>query len=212
MSYKNQDEINLIAKKFIELKNKTKRSKSKKLKLEFKNYQNFCVSKLKFLVLGKVYRYRTFSNYEDLIQDGFEALLAALKTYNYEKGNFTWWADKYISTRISRSANAHSTIRIPIKKAKELKPFKTNTFPLMIDSHNPFDELNGKQNSTNVEQALKKLPSDQQKIIKLIYGLYGKDEYSIDSITEMMSLSKSKCLKLLEEAKSKLREELVNNV
>ncbi len=43
MSYNNQDEINSIAKKFIELKNKTTHSKSKKLKLEFRKYQNFAL-------------------------------------------------------------------------------------------------------------------------------------------------------------------------
>jgi RNA polymerase sigma factor (sigma-70 family) len=208
-----QEEIDNIAKKFIELKNNAEKTRSKKIKAQFKAYQNYCVEKLRFLVTNRAGRYRKFSNHPDLEQDGFEALILALKTYNPSKGAFSWWADKYISTRISRAANAHSTIRFPIKKAREMKPYKTSELPIMIDAGLDASLIFENNETANIlSTAIKQLPEKHQKIINLIYGFHGSKEQSLESAAKELAMSRAQSAKLLEEAKQKLKEILRSEI
>lgn len=207
-----QEEIDDIAKKFIELRDKAEKSKSKKVRAQYKAYQNYCVEKLKFLVTNRAGRYRKFSNHPDLEQDGFEALILALKTYNPTKGSFSWWADKYISTRISRAANAHSTIRFPIKKAREMKPYKASGLPIMVDSSADASvSLERCETSNLLFTAIAQLPEKHQKIINMVYGFNGSKEQSLENVAKELSMSRSQSSKLLEEAKNKLKEILGSN-
>lgn len=207
MKYLSQEEINGIAKQFIMLRNKAEKSKSKKIKSEYKQYQNYCVEKLKFLIVNKTNKYRKFSNHPDLEQDGYEALILALRTYDPGKGAFSWWADKYISTRVSRAANAHSTIRFPLKKAKEMRPYKISIIPVIIDSEpDASEKLENSQRVENILSAIKKLPEQHQKVINMTFGFNGIRQYSISNVTKQLSISRPQFLKILEEAKEKLRE------
>ncbi|HVI40235.1 MAG TPA: sigma-70 family RNA polymerase sigma factor [Anaerovoracaceae bacterium] len=207
MKYLTQEEINGIADKFIALRDKAEKSKSKKIRTQYKQYQNYCMDKLKFLVLNKVGKYRKFSNYIDLEQDGYEALILALRTYVPGKGAFSWWADKYISTRVSRAANAHSTIRFPLKKAKEVRPFKMSIIPIVIDSSpDALENLESSQTTQNILEAIKQLPDQHQTIINMTFGFNGVKQHSIGNVTKQLSISRPQFLKLLEEAKTKLKE------
>jgi len=209
MKYADQEEIDAIATEFIRLRKKALKTKSQLLKLKFREYETYCIERFKYLVLTKVSKYRKFSNYKDLEQDGFEALLLALKTYQPSKGSFTWWADRYISTRVSRAANAHSTIRFPLKKARELKPFKTATIPILVDEQpDACENLSASETSTHVSNAIRELPADHQRLINLIYGLHGMKPHSIGNALKALSISRPQCLKILEEAKTKLKEKL----
>ena len=105
-------------KTFLEEKLNDLREQSLIEKLAFEKQQKICVEKFKYLITMKTNRYKKFSNYEDLNQDGYEALLKAMKNYNPDKGIFFYWAFKYINTRISRCANLHTAIRYPLKYSK----------------------------------------------------------------------------------------------
>lgn len=203
-----QDEVNKIATDFIKLKKKADKSRSKKIKKQFEDYKNYATNKLSHLVTVRANRYKKFSNYQDLMQDGFEALMSALKTYDPKKGCFTWWARKYIDTRISRSANAHSTIRFPIKKAKETQPYKTSSIPVLIDiAETPYEAIETTQIKDVVKRAIEQLPEDQKQIITLAFEFSDKPS-TITNISKEMEISRPTCLKLLEEAKSNLRNHL----
>ena len=224
------EEINETAKRFKDLKEKMERIKKltekadkiKKLKeraneikelkekiKEFKDYQNYCAEKFSGMVLSRASKYRKFSNYSDLVQDGFEALMMALETYNPKKGNFSWWADKYIKTRLSRSANAHSTIKIPLKKAKDMQPYKTNSIPLLIDnSNNPLNDVERTEEHEAIWQALDELSETQKQAILMRHEFNGKKDASVSKISETLNISRLACTKLLSEAESKLRNSL----
>lgn len=209
MKYKNQEEIDEFAKELIRLRDKSQKTKSKTLKQEYLEYQKFCMEKFKYMITMRVSKYRKFPNYKDLEQDGFEALILALRTYNPNKGSFTWWADKYISTRVSRAANAHSTIRFPLKKARELKPFKTSTIPIIVDMQpDALESIQTSETTDRVLKAISALPTDHQKLINLIYGFQGMKPHSIGDALKELSLSRPQCLRILEEAKTKLKEKL----
>lgn len=209
MKYLEQAEINEIAIKFITLRDQANTSST--TKKEYLSYQNYCVEKLRFLVVNKANRYRQFSNHPDLEQDGLEALILALKTYNPNKGCFSWWADKYINTRISRAANNHSTIRFPLKKARlGLKPYKTNSMPVMIDEAISVDKiLEITEQNEMIQKAIKQLSQEQQNVVCMVYGFNGIKQYSINSLVKHLSISRSQCVKILEEAKNQLKSILI---
>ncbi len=201
------EEINALAVKYMDLK--AKADLSEKDKSKFAEYQNYCMSKLQFLVDRRAVKYRKFSNYLDLRQDGFEAMLLAFKTYNHKKGNFSWWADKYIKTRISRCANAHSTIKFPIKKAAELKPYKVGAIPVVIDGGpDGFDSFHVSENKEIISKAIDGLPDTHKNVVKKMYGFVGKKPASMASIMDEMSLSRPQFLKILNEAKEKIKKTL----
>lgn len=205
-----QDEINALAEKFILLKAKAEKSKSKKVQKEYKDYQNYCVEKLKFLVTFRSNKYKKFSNHLDLEQDGFEALILALKTYDPKKGCFSWWADQYIKTRITRAANSHSTIKYPLKKAKENKPYKMSELPVITDeSPDASQILESHEINKDILQAIKKLPEQHQKVINMAFGFNGIKQHTITNVIKELSISRIQCLKILEEAKTKLKDLLI---
>jgi hypothetical protein len=129
----------------------------------------------------------------------------ALNTFKPNRSSFTWWADKYISTRLSRSANAHSTVRVPIKHAKESKPLKSSIIPLIIDDRNGYSELEMKDVQKRVNEAVNKLPDINKKIISMLYGLNGIRQYNITQLCEKFSLNKSESMRLVNESKKKLK-------
>lgn len=201
------EEINKIAIKYLKLKNEADQSEEKKS--EFAEFQNYCMTELGFLVERRAAKYKKFSNYIDLKQDGFEAMLLAFKTYNSKKGNFSWWADKYIKTRISRCANAHSTIRYPIKKAAVEKPHKVSIIPNMIEEGpDGFDSFQESENKMAISKIIDELPDEQKLIVKKMYGFIGKKPASMASIMEEMSMSRPHFLKVLKEAQDKIKRAL----
>jgi len=198
-----QSEIDAIAIRFIELRDNSK--KSKKYLDEYKKYQNFCISKLSFLISNKVRKYKKFSNFQDLEQEGFEGLLLALKTYDPNKGSFSWWANKYIGTRVVRAANAHSTIKFPLKISKEVKPHKVNTFPVIIDlNSSPEKDLEIQEFQKIIKNAISKLDSRHQSIINLAFGFNNMNSMAVSSILKKLKISRNQFLKLIEESKDQL--------
>lgn len=206
MNYGNQEEIDEFANRVIALRKQAEKSKTPAAKRQYQVLQNQFVHKFRYLVLNRIGKYRKFSNYHDLEQDGLEALVLALKTYNSTKGSFTWWADKYISTRVARAANTHSTIRFPLKKARELKPHKTSTIPVLIDTQSsPHQNIENNEIARHINHALSQLPAEHQKLLTLIYGFHGVKPQPIVNVLHTLSLTRSQCVKMLEEAKSKMK-------
>src|SRR5690606_24206828 len=185
---------------------------SKYNKIVFDRCQAECVETFKNLVSMRINRYKDFNNYKDLYQEGIIALISCLKTYDSSKGSFYWWAHKYIDTKIGREANKHSTINIPIAKIKNhnLKPFKIDD----SNKKNDVDDVSTKyidmvENFDQLEKALSKLTSQQKDIIVMFYGLGNFDPHSIASLSKKFSISKKNCLKLLNEAKQTLKNNLI---
>jgi DNA-directed RNA polymerase specialized sigma subunit len=172
---------------------------------KLKKQQEAIIKNLKCLVNIRSFRYKKFSNFLDLEQEGLEALIMALNTFKPNKSSFTWWADKYISTRLSRAANAHSTVRVPIKHAREMKPLKSSVIPLIIDDRNGYTVLESKDAEKRMIFAVNQLPEINRKIISMLYGLNGIRQYNITQLCERFSLNKSESLKLINDSKKKLK-------
>lgn len=205
-------EINNLLIKLVDLRRKCSKSKSKKLRKEFDDIQEVCAKRLDYLVEARTRKYKGFSNYDDLKQDGRLALYLAFQSYEPEKGDFFWWANKYIKTKISREANRHSTIKIPLKHTKFVTPYKVSQLPIIIDNNpDAFDSINKDESSYIVRNAVSKLPDIQRRVIELHYEMNvgnRKESYSIGKICDRLNISRGSCVKLLNEAKKTLKQEL----
>lgn len=192
----------------IDLRTKVKDGDSKIIS-ELKKHEAVCMDKFRYLVTMKTGRYKAFSNYEDLNQEGFEALVKAMNNYNPKKGSFFWWAHKYIDTRISRSANLHTTIRYPLKVAKAATPHKESVMPLLIEErYCPDRELEESQVTEATQNALSKLSQEQREVINLAYGFEGDKPMSINKICKKLSISRLSCIKIINNALSSMKENI----
>lgn len=203
----NEQEAQQLIDKLLELKELSKTNKSKII--ELKRHEAICVSKFKYLITMRTCHYQNFSNHEDLVQEGYEALTRAISTYKKSKGSFFWWAHKYIDTRISRSANLHTTIRYPLKIAKNNKPHKEVDLPILIEKkYNPDSLLENAQLSSIIEESLSKLLKEEREIIIAFYGLNGDKPKKITKISRDLSISKESCEKYLNSGMISLKENL----
>jgi len=200
-------EINQIAAKFIKLRNKLDKSDIEENRRAFADYKNYVANRLSHLITMKSNRYRNFQNHPDLVQEGFEALFLALKTYNPKRGDFAWWAHKYINTRIARAANAHSTVRYPIKKAREMKPYKVKKMPLIFDTaETAFETCENKEYSVLIKDAINKLDEKYKEAILWAYGFKGNTNVSTAFVCRQLGMTRQALTKLLKNAENKLRE------
>lgn len=198
----NNKEANEILKKYLSLKEAA--AKSKAAEKAYKEYESFCVDKFDYLIHKKLNRYKQFANYEDLYQEARIALLSALKSYKPKCNNWFWWAGKYINTKISREANNHSTIKIPIKQAKTMRPYKVSEIPTIIDTDSPELNINNKVLNKAIRAAVSELPDEYRKVIELS----GMEGLSISKISKNLNISRNNCMKLL----SRAREDFKNNI
>jgi len=197
----------VLLKKFVVVRNKLKKQKNnKELQDKYDYYLDLCINKFRYMITTKTNRYKSFPNHQDLIQDGVVGLIYALRTYHPKKGNFYAWAHKYIGTKISREANKHSTIKIPIYKTKDLCPIKVCNYPMNLEAGKDCIEM--MENSENIEvipTAIKSLSLPQQKIIMMSYGFGGGRQQTISSISKKLNLSVKKCEQLRNDALKKLK-------
>lgn len=204
-----EQESTELMNKLLELRAQVKDSDDSKLITELKRHEQICIEKFKYLVTMKTGRYKAFSNYEDLNQEGFEALIKAMKTFNPKKGCFFAWAHNYIGTRISRSANLHTTIRFPLKVAKANTPHKESVMPVMIEErYCPDKEMEESQTNQAISNVLGSLTKEQREVINLAYGFDGDKPMSINKICKKLSISRLSCIKTINSALSSMKENI----
>jgi RNA polymerase sigma factor (sigma-70 family) len=195
--------------KLIDLKTQFKETGDLKIETQLKKHEQECIEKFKYLVTMKTGRYKAFSNYEDLNQEGFEALIKAMKTFKPHKGSFFAWAHNYIGTRISRSANLHTTIRYPLKVAKATPPHKEAIMPVQIEErYCPDKEVEGFQITRAVRNVLSILTKEQKEIVGLAYGFDGGKPLSINKICKKLNVSRLSCIKTINTALSMMKENI----
>jgi RNA polymerase sigma factor (sigma-70 family) len=221
MSNVSDEEAEKLLKEFVTLRDKCFyksidgerkiKSKSKVLHLKYDRCKNICAEKFDYIVKNKVRKYRSFSNYDDLLQDGRLALMLALNSYKLNVGSWFWWANQYVKTKVSREANRHSTIKIPIKQTRNILPYKVSKMPIMTDnSASALENIEIVENANFVHGAISKLSPIQRRVIEMYFeiGFKSADKYSISKICEELDISRKDCVKILSQAKSSLKENL----
>jgi len=205
----NEEQAQELITKLLNLKSEYKKTNDPKIKIDLDRHERKCISDFKYLVSMKTGRYKSFSNYDDLNQEGFEALIKAIKTYNPEKGSFFGWAHHYIGTRISRSANLHTTIRYPLKVAKNTVPHKELIMPTLVEERFcPDKQLEMCELNYTIDGAINKLTDIQKEIIKLAYGFENDKPMSINKICKKFDISRLQCIKLINGALLSMKENI----
>lgn len=203
-----EDAQNLMI-KLIDLRTKAKESQDPQIISQMKKHENLCIEQFKYLVSMKTGRYKAFSNYADLNQEGFMALVTAMDNYNPKKGSFFWWAHKYIDTRISRSANLHTTIRYPLRVAKNETPHKEAVMPILIEErYCPDKQLEDSQSMYALKNAMSNLNDLQKEIVGLAYGLDIDKPMSINKICKKLNISRLQCIKTINGALSLMKDKI----
>lgn len=204
-----EQEAHDLMNELIDLKNQFKENPNSKIELKLKRHEHICIEKFKYLITMKTGRYKAFSNYEDLNQEGFEALIKAMKTFKPNKGSFFAWAHNYIGTRISRSANLHTTIRFPLKVAKKTPPHKESVMPIMIEErYCPDKELENSQIIQAIHGAISSLSNNQKEIINLAFGFDGDKPMSINKICKKFNVSRLNCIKIINASLSLMKDNI----
>ena len=205
----NEKEANSLMTKLIDLRTKFVETNDTIIERQLKQHEELCINKFKYIVMMRVSRYKTFINYEDLRQQGFEALVRAMKTFKLNKGSFFAWSHQYIKTSIARHANMHTTIRYPLRIARELAPHREYLMPTQIDEeHLPDQDIEEKQTAEAIKKTLSYLPEVQRKVIELVYGIDRDEPASINYICKTLHMSRSTCLKKIDEAFLIMREKI----
>ena len=203
------NEAQQLMETFIELRTKARDTNSSSDVGAFKIHERLCVEKFSYLVSMDAKRYKSFANYDDLYQEGYEALVKGMKNYNPKKGNAFWWFHKYIKTRITRSANTHTTIRYPLKVAKENIPHKETNMPVMIEEvHRPDRELEGAQITNAIMNSIDLLDKQQKEVIMLVYGINGDKPLSINKACKKLGISRVSCNKIIENSLAMIRDNI----
>lgn len=185
---------------------KTKANKNPKFLSEFNKYRNDCIPVFDPIIVSKIRKYKKFANYEDLYQDGREALLLALNSFDPTKGSFISWATYYIKTRISRCANAHSVIKFPMEFAKNTIPRREFDMPIVTDPCDNCQILADKSiTNSDILDAVKELSPIHQKVVCLTYGLNNCRENTVENLIKELNISQSQYVKLMKESKRKLK-------
>jgi len=204
-----EKEANNLINELIHLRNEVKQTNDKNIIKKYKKHHSLCVEKFKYLITMRTGRYKNFPNYEDLNQEGYEALIKAMENYDPSKGSFFWWGHKYIETRIARSANLHTTIRFPLKFAKENTPHKESILPTIIENRFcPDKNLEQAQVQKAIQEAMKFLSADQKTILNYAFGIDGDKPMSINKICKKLNLSRSHCVKAIDTAMSIIKQKI----
>ena len=203
-----QDAQNLMT-KLIDLRIQAKDTQNPQIISQMRKHEALCITQFKYLVSMKTGRYKAFNNFDDLNQEGYEALIKAMNNYNPKKGSFFWWAHKYIDTRISRSANLHTTIRYPLRVAKKETPHKEAVMPVLIEErYCPDKELEESQSMHALQHAMSSLNDIQQEIINLAFGFDSDKPMSINKICKKLNISRLSCIKTINSSLSLMKEKI----
>ena len=188
------------------IKLRENKSASKVDEIKYDRCFQKALDKFSYIVAIHTNRYKKYSNYEDLYQEGMMALMLALNKFNPVRSkNFFRIANWYIKTKIRRSANKYNIINVPMKDAKENALNRVDDFPIVKDTAFDSCELMEKEQIVkNIKEALKCLNALQKTIICSYYGIdqdgTNHENLSIASIAKQMNLPRVNVEKILNEA------------
>ena len=175
-------------------------------------------------------QYQGYMDVDDLINEGNMGLMHAAEKFNPSTGNkfstyAVWWIKAYIQKAIRETSTG---IRFPATQFNEMKKSKWNIASLdknignenedeitlaslLKDERmlNPEEEYWGKESSSQLYNAIKKLPENEQTVLIKRYGLDGEEPMSLSEVGTLMGgYSKERIRQTEKRAILNLRKEL----
>jgi RNA polymerase sigma factor (sigma-70 family) len=170
---------------------------------QVRKIHNQIVEDLSFLVYSNTKKYRKFSNYEDLNQEGFVGLIKATKRFNHRLfPNFFVFANQWIINGIMRSAKKHDVVYNP-KRIKTVY-CDNDDMPMVDEGIGPDECFCNQEKIEGVHKAIETLTDRDKKIIKNIYGI-GAAEHTLRGTEKFCNLTYERIRQIKNKAIEKLK-------
>ena len=158
-----------------------------------------------FLVYSTAKSYKRFSNYEDLIQEGFVGLVRAVRKFNYRLfPNFFIYAERWIRHNIKRGASRFDIIYSPDRTRVVYgeKPETVDDFGLVAEQENHFYD---KETKSKLQLVLNSLSGREKDIVERIFGLNNHPPQTLREIGPVYNLTHERIRQIKNEAINKLK-------
>jgi RNA polymerase sporulation-specific sigma factor len=152
------------------------------------------------------------NNLEDLISIGTLGLIKAINTYKLDKNiKLATYASRCIENEILMHLRKYQRTKLEVSLDEPLKADYDGNELLLQDilqdnSISIFEEIDSKEDASNLEDALTILNDREKEIIELRYGLNGKVELTQKETAELLGISQSYISRLEKKILKKLHQ------
>lgn len=172
---------------------------------EINAIHNKIIEGLSFLVYSNAKMYRKFSNYEDLVQEGFIGLLRSVRKFNYKLfPNFFVFSEIRIRNRIKRAASRFDIVYNP-NRSRVVYAEPTEIGREERVENTPEETFFLKENGKQIEKALEDFPDRDREIVKMIFGLGRYKPQTLRKIGPMFDLTHERIRQIKNKVIAKLR-------
>ena len=156
--------------KLFEIRDKLIEGGKEKTSAEIVSIDNQLIRDLGFLVYNSARKYRLFSNYEDLVQEGFIGLIKATRHFNHKLfPNFFVYAERWIKTNINKAASKFDVMYSPDKS--RVIYLNSTVIKEELCTESPEEEYIAKESGIVIDKYLANLSERDGDIIRRIFGL-----------------------------------------
>lgn len=182
------------------------------LKEQIKKVQNKIVTELSFLVYSVTKPYRSFPNYEDLVQEGFIGLIKAVRRFDHNRfPNFFVFSEQWIRHSVKRAASRFDIVYNPDKtRVVYAEPSEVGKEEEQVEE-TPEEQFFAKERTICMEKVLHDLPERDREIVRRIFGLGGRKPQTLREIGPMFNLTHERIRQIKNKAISKLRKSQLLN-
>jgi RNA polymerase sigma factor (sigma-70 family) len=167
--------------------------------------QTKIIEGLSFLVYSNAKMYRKFSNYEDLVQEGFIGLLRAVRKFNYHLfPNFFVYSERWIRHSIKRAASRFDVVYCP-NKNRVVYSDAPETIKVEEAIEGPEEEYMEKEKAQKVREILGEFSERDREIVERIFGLDDQSPQTLRDIGPSYNLTHERIRQIKNQVIEKLR-------
>lgn len=176
------------------------------LEKQVRKTQNRIVTELSFLVYSVTKPYRSFPNYEDLVQEGFIGLVKAVRRFDHTRfPNFFVFSEQWIRHSVKRAASRFDIVYNPDKtRVVYAEPSEIGKEEEQVED-TPEEQFFTKERDQRIQEVLGELPERDREIVKRIFGLDGFKPQTLREIGPIFNLTHERIRQIKNKAISKLR-------
>jgi len=198
----------IVLSNLIELKKQKNESKNRNDCYRYNVAFKKAMSRFGYIVDMHSVKYKSFPNYQDIVQEGKIGLAFALEKFDPDRSkNFFKIANWYVKTRIKRSANKHCVVNTPLSATERVTINRMQDLALIIENREtPLDSFEKEELFLQLRNAVNSLDNPYKTVVCLYYGINMEDLESsnklmtINKISRMLKIDKEEVEEMLEEA------------
>jgi len=212
MSSISNDQVIEMFKSAESIKN-DKNLSPEQIEQQVKVIHNEIIKELSFLVYNNSRPYRRFSNYEDLVQEGFIGLLKAVRRFDYNRfPNFFIYAEQWIRNGVKRSASRFDVVYNPERKRVVYAEITSDANGKEEeDPTTPEDTFFVKEIQARVKEVLDEFSERDREIVKRIFGLGDQTPQTLREIGPDFNLTYERVRQIKNNVISKLKKNQILN-